>query len=208
MATKRVFKLHKNDGFYIPLYNLKGLKSSISPYFAGDVKLDQHHYALEPTTEVDLYHPTFSRNVVFQIDNQMLFLNGQTSFQQQDELIYETDLLYQRVTRKNALCEMVTTSYIPTDETAELHEIILTNRSHQTQVIKVTTATPIYARSADNLRDHRHVTSLLNQIEVHDHAILVTPTLSFDERGHTVNHTTYSLLSTSPDLSIAGYIPV
>jgi len=208
MATKRVFKLNKNDGFYIPLFNLKGLKSSISPYFAGDLKLDQHHYALEPTTEVDLYHPTFSRNIVFQIDDQMIFLNGQTQKQQDDEITYETDLLYQKVTRKNAIYEMVVTSYIPTDETAELHEIILTNRSNKTQKVKVTTATPIYARSADNLRDHRHVTSLLNQIEVLDHAILVNPTLSFDERGHTVNHTTYSLLSNSPDLKIAGYIPI
>jgi cellobiose phosphorylase len=208
MATKRVFKLNKNDGFYMPLFNLKGLKSSISPFFAGDLKLDQHHYALEPTTEVDLYHPTFSRNIVFQIDDQMYFLNGQTQKQQADEITYETDLLYQKVTRKNEIYEMITTSYIPTDETAELHEIILTNRSNQVQKIKVTTATPIYARSADNLRDHRHVTSLLNQIKVVENAILVDPTLSFDERGHTINHTTYSLLSTSPDLKVAGYIPV
>lgn len=30
--------------------------------------------------------------------------------------------------------------------------------------VRVTSAIPIYGRSADNLRDHRHVTSLLHRI--------------------------------------------
>ena len=31
MSTKKVLKLTSNDGFYLPLFNLKGLKASITP---------------------------------------------------------------------------------------------------------------------------------------------------------------------------------
>jgi cellobiose phosphorylase len=57
-----------------------------------------------------------------------------------------------------------------------------------------TAAIPIFGRSADNLRDHRQVTSLLHRIRCHSHGVLVHPTLSFDERGHTENQITYAVL--------------
>jgi cellobiose phosphorylase len=208
MTTKKTLQLKSNDGYYFPLFNLNGLRSSITPFFGGDLKLDQHHYALEPTTEVDLYSNIFSRNVIFKVNDQQYFLNGQTSIQQNDELIYETDLLYQRVTRTNSLIKLDTTSYIPVDADIELHEIRVTNQSDAPFQLDITTAIPIYGRSADNLRDHRHVTSLLNQTEVVDHGIFVQPTLSFDERGHQINDTVYSVFAESNDLKIKGYIPV
>ena len=48
-----------------------------------------------------------------------------------------------------------------------------------------------YGRSADNIRDHRHVTSLLHRIDTKECGVEVTPVLSFDERGHQKNDTTY-----------------
>ncbi|MBU1143167.1 MAG: hypothetical protein KKH92_05900, partial [Firmicutes bacterium] len=208
MSTKKTIQLKTNDGYYFPLFNLKGLRSSITPYFGGDLKLDQHHYALEPTTEVDLYNNIFSRNVIFKVDREMYFLNGQTHLQQKDELIYEAELLYQKVTRTNPLIKIEVLSYIPLDVNLELHEVKITNQASRSFQLEVTTATPLYARSADNLRDHRQVTSLLNQIEVVDHGILVEPTLSFDERGHQKNDTVYSLFAKSESLTPRGYIPV
>ncbi|MCR3906442.1 MAG: cellobiose phosphorylase [Tenericutes bacterium] len=208
MHTKKSLQLKTNDGYYFPLFNLNGLRSSITPFFGGDLKLDQHHYALQPTTEVDLYNNIFSRNIIFKINDQQYFLNGQTNIQQNDELIYETDLLYQRVIRTNSLFKLDTTSYIPVDANIEIHEIQITNQSDSPFQIDITTAIPIYGRSADNLRDHRHVTSLLNQIEVAEHGIFVQPTLSFDERGHQINDTVYSVFAESNDLKIKGYIPV
>ena len=52
-------------------------------------------------------------------------------------------------------------------------------------------AIPVYGRSADNIRDHRHVTSLLHRIDTKECGVEVTPVLSFDERGHQKNDTTY-----------------
>lgn len=206
MTKKETFT--KNKGYYFPLFNLKGLRSSITPYLGGDLKLDHHHYALEPTTEVDLYNNISSRNVIFTVDGVSYFLNGQTERQLNDQLTYETGLLFQKVTRENHLYHIETTSYIPLDQTIELHHIVYKNQSNQIQNIQVKTAIPIYGRSADNLRDHRHVTSLLNRIYTHDFGVYTHPTLSFDERGHQLNDTYYSVFAQSNTLDIEGFMPV
>ncbi|TNF08675.1 MAG: cellobiose phosphorylase [Bacillota bacterium] len=205
---KQIKHITQNDGTYYPLFNLKGLRSSITPFFGGDLKLDHHHFALKPTTQVDLFNDLFSRHVIIACDNEVYFLNGQTEKQQQDEVIYETGLLSQRVIRKNHLFEIDTKSYIPLHDNVELHLLNITNTSDKPLKFNITTAIPLYGRSADNLRDHRHVTSLLNRIQVAQNGILLYPTLSFDERGHQANHTVYSVFAYSPQANIKNYIPV
>ena len=70
------------------------------------------------------------------------------------------------------------------DDLVELMEIKISNVGEETVEFIPTAAIPIYGRSADNLRDHRHVTSLLNRIITNDYGVIVKPTLLFDERGH------------------------
>ncbi|MDX9691001.1 MAG: hypothetical protein RBT45_01000, partial [Acholeplasmataceae bacterium] len=205
---KTIKKITTNDGTYYPLFNLKGLRSSMTPFFGGDLKLDHHHYALKPTTQVDLFNDLYARHVIIKCDDEIYFLNGQTEKQQKDEITYETRLLSQRVLRKNDLFDIETTSYIPLQENLELHLTHITNRSSKSLTFDITTAIQLYGRSADNLRDHRHVTSLLNQIQVVQNGILLYPTLSFDERGHQANHTVYSAFAYSPQASVKNYIPV
>lgn len=205
---KKIQRINENQGYYFPLFNLKGYKSSITPYFDGDIKLNHHTYALSPTTEIDLFHHVFSRNVVISIKDDIYFLNGDTKLQQNDEVIYETGLLYQRVIRRNPLFELDTTSFVPIDQTLEVHQIQIKNTSNEKLELDIHTKIPLYGRSADNLRDHRHVTSLLNQIKVLEHGILLKPTLSFDERGHKENHMIYSVFASSSDLKVNRYMPV
>ncbi|BCR35784.1 GH36-type glycosyl hydrolase domain-containing protein [Mariniplasma anaerobium] len=207
MIIKKHIESNKNTGYYFPMFNLKGFRSSITPFFGGDVKTDLHHYATEPTSELGLFEHTQSRNVIFDIDHNLYFLNGQTQLQQNDSIDYEVGPLYQKVNRHNKLHDISTTSFVLLNEMAEVHEIVYTNKTKKDQHIKVTTATPMYARSVDNLHDHRHVTSLLNTIDVLNGAIKVKPTLSFDERGHQVNDTTYYFIASSDDMHIKGYIP-
>lgn len=206
MATNYTFK--QNNGIYFPLFNTKGLRASITPFFGGDLKTDHHHYALEPVTEVDLYHPHFSRNVIFSVDGNHYFLNGQTEKQQNDVVEASYDPFIQKVIRKNELFQITTSSFIPTDGMVEVHQISYKNITKKVQALNITTAIPMYGRSADNLRDHRHVTSLLNRISVEKEGIILKPTLSFDERGHQKNHTIYSVFASSNDLHIKGYLPV
>ena len=50
---------------------------------------------------------------------------------------------------------------------------------------------PLYGRSEKCLRDHRHVTSLLNRIYLDAYGIMLKPTMVFDERGHKANEDMY-----------------
>ena len=81
----------------------------------------------------------------------------------------------------------------------ELMQVTLTNIGHAPLTITPTAAIPIYGRSADNLRDHRHVTSLLHRIRTVRHGVVVRPTLTFDERGHRPNTVTYAVLGAEGD---------
>ncbi|MFR6563642.1 MAG: hypothetical protein ACLUR5_18330 [Eubacterium ventriosum] len=53
----------------------------------------------------------------------------------------------------------------------------------------------MYARSASNIRDHRHVTSLLHRTFTIKDGIMIYPTLTFDERGHNKNTVFYGALA-------------
>jgi len=89
VKTKKI-KIDKNLGYYLPLFNELGIKSSITPYFGGDLKLDHHHYLLEPTSELDLFKNSYARNVIFTVNHQQYFLNGSSLHQQDDLLEYES----------------------------------------------------------------------------------------------------------------------
>ena len=75
-----------------------------------------------------------------------------------------------------------------------MHKVIFENTSDRILNVTPCVAIPVYGRSADNIRDHRHVTSLLNNIYKGDYTIYNKPSLSFDERGHTVNSTIYQVI--------------
>ena len=69
-------------------------------------------------------------------------------------------------------------------------------------------AVPIYGRSADNIRDHRNVTSMLHRIWTTGDGVFVRPTMSFDERGHRPNSTIYYVCGYGPNgQKPAGFYP-
>lgn len=206
MLVKKI-QQQQNDGFYFPLFNMKGMRSSITPFWGGDVKYDHHHYLLKPTSELDLYEHTMSRNLFVEVNQTTYLANGQRAYQQDDLIEVEAGLLYHKLTRYSKDITFEITSFVPSDDLCELHEVVLTNPTSKQVDIKVTTAIPLYARSADNLRDHRHVTSLLSRIETTSFGIMNQPTLSFDERGHKQNQHVYSIFTGTDDFKVKGFIP-
>jgi len=114
-----------------------------------------------------------------------------------DEVTLTAGLLWQTVCRKHPAngLQAEVTSFVPIGEDrVELMRVTVRNTGDEPLRLTPTAAIPIYGRSADNLRDHRHVTSLLQRATCHRNGILVRPTLSFDERGHTLNQITYAVL--------------
>lgn len=101
-------------------------------------------------------------------------------------------------------------SFVPcTDDTVELMMVTLHNNSKEEVKVQPVAAIPIYGRSADNLRDHRHVTSLLHRIYTLEEGVAVNPVLTFDERGHKKNRVQYYVLGAETDgAKPVGFYPV
>ena len=205
------------SGLYLPLAGEKGLKSSITPNLGGDSKTDQNHFLLEPVSIENLHNNRNTRNFWCQVyknteagdtalsgaDPKLLGCwsvcgnSAEQEFQKftdkQDESTLEAGFMWQKISRKSQKygLQAEVTSFVTISGDMEVEYVEITNISEKKVEIVPTGAIPVYGRSADNLRDHRHVTSLLHRIRTTDYSVEVTPVLSFDERGHQKNNTTY-----------------
>jgi hypothetical protein len=178
--------------------------SSITPDLAGDVKLDQHTFLNLPATFEDLHLSRASRNfwLTFQSKKIPLWsVTGRSVWQRvgtkEESTKLEAGLLWQKVTRKNKKLgiEATVLSFIPVRDGAyEIMQVQIKNISRRPLRFIATSAIPLFGRSADNLRDHRHVTSLLHRLTKEQFGIRLCPTMSFNERGHLINHTSYYVL--------------
>lgn len=126
-------------------------------------------------------------------------ISGQSAWQKalpkgKRSVNWEAGFLWQKVKRSNKKLglEATVTSFVPAGESKlEIMLVDVKNISRKSIQIKATSAIPLFGRSADNLRDHRHVSSLLNRVSLHSHGIILKPTMSFNERGHLKNNISY-----------------
>ncbi len=201
---------------YFPLANEAGMMSAITAELQGDAKVGQNAFLLAPATVEDLQHARYGRNFWINIDGRCPWSVAGASARQRaekldhelaDEVTLEAGILWHRVTRRNRALgvQAEVTSFVPArGGHEELMEVVIRNISTEDLRITPTAAIPLFARSADNVRDHRHVTSLLHRIHTTRTGVVVQPTLSFDERGHTPNCLSYAVQG----LDDAGEPPV
>ncbi|MBU3144250.1 GH36-type glycosyl hydrolase domain-containing protein [Clostridium sp. CF012] len=202
------FKLVKADNtsyLYFPLTNEGGMMSSITPLLQGDIKTNQNTFLMTPVSSEDLHNSRSGRNFWIFIERYgpwslMGSSPNQISKHFQDEseetVIVEAGFLWHRVIRENSKIGIKAeiTSFVPQGlDKVELMKVTITNTGDKTVEFTPTVAMPIFGRSADNIRDHRHVTSLLQRTYTSDYGVTVRPTLSFDERGHKLNNVVYSV---------------
>ncbi|MEJ5309147.1 MAG: cellobiose phosphorylase [Anaerolineae bacterium] len=196
---------HKTNYLYFPLVNEAGMIAVVTPLLHGDVKTGQNTFATAPVSVEDLHNTRSARNFWVTIHGVGPWSAtgnsapqiAQTFSDDADAVTLEAGFLWQRVIRENArlgLRAEITTLVPPSADAVELMQVTFTNTGNAPLTLTPTAALPLYGRSADNLRDHRHVTSLLHRIHTHPHGVLVRPTLSFDERGHQPNTVTYGVL--------------
>ena len=186
---------------YFPLASETGLKSAVTPNLGGDSKVDQDTFLLEPVSAENLHNNRSSRNFWFRVkDSDVYSAAGVSSEQEsqkfsslQDDSELTAGFMWQSVRRtsRSSQLESTITSFIPKDCNGEIMYVTVKNLSKEKQELLPYAAVPVYGRSADNIRDHRHVTSLLHRIRTDESGILVCPTMSFDERGHQPNHKIY-----------------
>lgn len=205
---------------YFPLVNEAGMISAVTPVLHGDAKLGQNSFLLAPVSAEDLHNSRAARNFWVYIEGKGAWSATGNSARQiaesggpkGDQVKMEGGFLWQKIYRENPALGIASeiTSFVPTgSNTVELMRVRLTNLSEDPLRLSPTAAVPLYGRSADNLRDHRHVTSLLHRIFTIPFGIVVQPTFCFDERGHRENHLAYGVLAADGDgRPPVGFFPI
>ncbi len=202
---------HLTNYLYFPLANQGGIMSSITPTLQGDIKTSHTSFLMAPVSAEDLHNSRSNRNFWVYIEGTGPWSAAGASPEQladafsdkpKEEVRLEAGLLWHKIIRENKekglLAEV--TSFAPSNsDKVELMKVTITNISEEPVVFIATAVLPIYGRPADNLRDHRHVTSLLNRAYTNSYGIVMKPTLTFDERGHQPNHTAYFVLGAEGD---------
>ncbi len=210
-VTFRLDAPHLTSYLYFPLVNEAGMMSVVTPTLHGDSKTGQNTFLTAPVSVEDLHNTRSARNFwVCVAGAEPWSATGNSapqvarSFSEDPEetVTLEAGLLWHKATRRNQRLGLAAeiTNFVPaSDDQVELMQVTLTNFGDASLTITPTAAIPLYGRSADNLRDHRHVTSLLHRIRTVRHGVVVRPTLTFDERGHRPNAVTYAVLGADGD---------
>ena len=186
---------------YMPLVNEK-IMSCITPDGHGDSKISQNHFLLEPVSVENLHSSMSSRNFWCVMEKDRVWSVFGYSAQQlgkdSEKSCVHMGAYWQRTERKEEETGLTASvlSFCPAGkEAAEIMLVTLENKGDEVLELTPVTAVPIYGRGADHLRDHRHVTSLLNRIQIKEDGILVTPSMAFDERGHHKNDLSYGVFA-------------
>ncbi len=206
---------------YFPDGAPSGMMGTVTPEFGGDLKTSQNTFILEPVSSDNLHNNRSTRNFWLAIkDGPLVSATGASARQHAfkgtkdaDEAELIGGMLYQRVERKiggtGLKCEVTVFVPVDTNDQVELMKIKITNTSDAPVTFTATAATPIYGRSADNIRDHRNVTSMLNRISTTAYGVVNNPTLTFDERGHRKNEVEYGFFAAEGDgKAPTGFCPV
>ncbi|MGN0991487.1 MAG: GH36-type glycosyl hydrolase domain-containing protein [Candidatus Ventricola sp.] len=208
------------QGVYFPLVNEGGMISCVTPLLAGDCKTSQNTYLLAPASAETLHESRAARNFWVRLEGCAPWSAvGQSAPQQAarfggqaEEAVLEGGLLWQRVTRihRPSGLKAEVLSFVPAgSDRIEILQVTLTNTGADDQTMTPVAAVPLYGRSADNIRDHRHVTSLLHRVNVTPFGVELRPTMTFDERGHQLGQLAYRVYGAEEDgMPPVGFVPL
>ena len=185
----------------------------------GDSKTGQDTFLLEPVSSENLHNNKSSRNFWVKMKSGDIWsATGKSGAQQaekftadKEKTVLEAGIMWHRIIResnKYGLSSEITTFVPNTEDQIELTMVTLNNTGNENIELIPIAATPIYGRSADNIRDHRNVTSMLHRIKTVDNGVVVSPTLAFDERGHNVNTEVYGVFGRGNGKLPVGFIPI
>lgn len=189
------------SALYFPVAGERGIKSSLTPNLGGDIKTGQNAFLMEPVSVENLHNNRSGRNFWCHVKGRGAWSAVGASAEEeskkfsefQDESELTAGFMWQTVRRcsRKYCMEAEVTSFAPLEHDVELMHVKIRNLDKEAQTVTPVGAVPVFGRSADNIRDHRHVTSLLHRIKTTDYGVYVKPSLSFDERGHRKNDLTY-----------------
>lgn len=191
---------------YFPLMNESDGLSWTSPNLHGGLVLNHHAHLAPPLTVEDLPHSLIRREFWLVEENDEPFSlsglspEGLSAPRKAAAMIEAGPGWFRLIRQKPGKFTVSGTLWCPADrnDCVELFSIEVANTSGHLLKFSPYAMIPLFARSADNVRDHRHVTALLHRIDVRRNRVTVTPTMSFDERGHKINRLRYSVIASGP----------
>lgn len=199
------------DELYFPVCNEAGMMASVTPRMHGDATTGQHTFLRRPLVMEDLHNTRSTRNFwIYSERSGALSLTGSSARQFAEsstdrELVRTTiqaTFLAHTLIREDAKHGLLSeiTHFCPvSDDKIEITRVRITNSGATALRFQPTTSFPIYGRSADNLRDHNHWTSLSHRMELNDYGLVVTPEIHHDEAEHRPNHSSYFVLACGGD---------
>ncbi len=175
---------------YFPLTDKDGsLLSAVCPNLAGDIKKDNDRFLTPPASVPDTrYNLLCRRDFFLKTEGAVI----RASYPYRDKL--EAGFLYHRLIKQAHHLQIEVLNFIPFDLAVEVMQVKIANKSGKTVTITPTSFVPLFGRGEKNLRDHRHVSSLLNRIDLDTCGIFLRPTMVFDEKGHRENKDNYFVL--------------
>lgn len=206
--NKGTFELEapqRSSFLYFPLANEAGMMSSVTPTLNGDIKTGQNTFFNLPVSSEDLHNIKSNRNFWIYIEGSGAWsAMGASSIQNarlfdketEEKVTLQAGFLWHKVTRENGRLGIRAkiTSFVPANQhKIELMRVTITNIGGGNLKFTPTAAVPVYGRSAESVRDHRNVTSLLHRAYVVREGIEVQPAMTFDERGHKLNKISYNV---------------
>lgn len=194
---------------YFPIAGEKGIKGAVTPNLGGDIKLNQNAFLMEPVSAENLHNNRSVRNFWCNIEGKgawsVVGASAEAEYnkftEEQDDSQITAGFMWHTMTRQSRKYELKAKveSFVPLEHNVEIMHVVIENTGSAAKEFTPTAAVPIFGRSADNIRDHRHVTSLLHRIRTEEYGVYVKPTLSFDERGHQKNKLTYFICGVTGD---------
>ncbi|MBF0533119.1 MAG: cellobiose phosphorylase, partial [Candidatus Omnitrophica bacterium] len=172
------------------------IKSSITPFLGGDIKIDKFRYVTKPVSTEDLRQGC--RNFYVSVKDQGFVSLADP--QADKEAAVEIGPLWHKVIRTFTEfdIEMEALNFVPvTDENVELMRVRIKNRGQSQLVTAPWGAVPLFGRALANKHDHEQVTSLLNRIKQIKWGVILEPTMRFNEEGHKPNDDIYFVLGYS-----------
>ena len=197
---------------YFPLCNEAGMLSSVTPALQGSPTAGQNQFLGLPLSAEDLPHNLVHRDFWLAEEGKEPFslsgcspegLRGHLGRGRKPGTGIEAGPGWFSLERGDPArrFKVKATLWCPADieQKLECMSVEVTNTSDKPLVFDPYAVTPLYARSADDLRDHRHVTALLHRSRLSSHGVTISPTMSFDERGHRFNSFNYAALAFGPN---------
>ena len=175
-GTFRLEQPENTSYLYFPVAGEQGIKGALTPSLGGDLKCGQNEFILQPVSAEELHNNKSTRNFWCRFgEDDCYSLTGVSAQAQaekftdkQDKSVLTAGPMWHQLERESQKHSLVAriTSFVPVGEyEVEIMYVEIENGGGETLSFVPTAAVPLYGRSADNLRDHRHVTSLLHRAE-------------------------------------------